>query len=218
MPRPKSDPDSSSGKTSILRGLFSSPWKVGVLWIGGVFLVAAGILAWNSPLVQDLFAGPKIPLPRQVGDLSLGTPQDQILQKYPEVKNALRPYNDDPLFKIATLQVENKVPSSLASKREKKKASPGIVSEKAMPVLGASTVDLLFFQGKLYYLSATWEGDPAKAVPAAQWVEDFRRWNPRRTSPTEVQSMGDQVLLKEWRYADGKTEMTLRDLNYPDHI
>ena len=195
MPRSRSQSDpGSAGKIPFLGGILSSPRKAAVLWIGAVFLIAAGILVWNSPFVRDLFAGPKIPLPRGIGELSLGAPQDQIFQKYPEIKKALRPFNDDPLFKIAT------------------------VKPKPAAVPGASAVDLLFFQDKLYYVSAMWEGDPAKSVPAAQWVENFRRWSPRRTSPTDVQSMGDQVLLKEWRYADGPTEMTLRDLNYPDHV
>jgi hypothetical protein len=29
--------------------------------------------------------------------------------------------------------------------------------------------------------------------------------------------MGDRVMLREWRYADGPSEMVLRDLDYPDH-
>ena len=157
-------------------------------------LLALGFFIWNTNTVQDLFAGPRIPLPRQASDFSLGMSKSEIVQRYPKIKKLFRSFNGDPLFDIATLD------------------------PKVGLAPGASRVDLLFFKDQLYFISATWENGPATALPVQKWVEDFKRWNPRRSSPAEVQNMGDQASLKEWNFADGKTEMTLRDLSYADHI
>jgi hypothetical protein len=166
-------------------------------WKGKVlgFLAALIILTiiWSTGAFNSLFAGPKIPLPRQVGDLSLGMDMSDILSRFPGAKKKMRPFNNDPQFKIVTLG-----PSDGVS--------------------GPSTVDLLFYlpNSKLYFVSAMWEGDGAKTIPVDQWAHQFRRWN--KVSNGNPEPLGNDVLLKEWHFNDNQTEMILRDLDYSTHL
>ncbi len=195
MPRLKQQPAAykkreSKAKLLVSHGIPTPRWKVW-LAVGLLFtLLLFGIL-WTSGVFKDLFAGPKIPLPRQVLNISMGMTWDQLLQKYPELKKKIRSFNDDPLFKIATL-------------------------DAACGLTGASSLDLLFFKKQLYFLSASWEGEGAKPIPLEVWQHQYRRWD--KTPSQDKQPLGPQVHYKEWQFNDGLTEMTLRDLDYPDHL
>jgi hypothetical protein len=167
----------------------SSPkWK----WfaLGFILLLVVGVGVWSTGIIQNAMAGPAIPLPRQTTEFTLGTDEDAILQKYPEIKKSVRKFNNDPLFQIVTLTTKD-------------------------GLTGASSVDLLFYKKTLYFISTMWDGDNAKTVALKDWASEYRRWNKRGT---DSEPLGDQVLLKEWHFADPQTEMILRDLNYPDHI
>jgi hypothetical protein len=163
-------------------------WK----WVAltTILLIVGGVGIWSTGIIQNAFAGPNIPLPRQTTEFSLGMTEDDVLQKHPEIKKALRKFNDDPVFQIVTLNSKN-------------------------GLTGASSVDLLFYKKQLYFVSAMWDGDRAKGVDLKDLAQQYRRWNKKGSG---AESLGDQVLLKEWRFTDTQTEMTLRDLNYPDHV
>jgi hypothetical protein len=60
-----------------------------------------------------------------------------------------------------------------------------------------------------------WDGDKAKAITLKEWTAEYRRWN---SHGADSEPLGDKVILKEWHFVDPQTEMTLRDLNYPDHL
>lgn len=163
-------------------------WKV----LGFIAFLVLLSLLWTTGLFQKWTLGPKIPLPRQVAGLSLGMNMQEVLQKYPSVKKLLRPYNNDPLFNIATLP------------------SPSGPT-------GPSTLDLLFFKDQLYYVSAMWEGGNIGSVPLDEWSKQFRRWN--RNKGSSIETLGSQATLKEWNFTeDGETEMVLRDLSYSDQV
>jgi len=166
----------------------SSQWK----WfaLGFILLLVLGVGVWNTNLVQNALAGPAIPLPRQASEFALGMDEDAIIQKHPEIKKSIRKFNNDPLFQIVTLTTKDGLSD-------------------------ASSVDLLFYKKTLYFVSTMWDGDKAKSVALKDWASEYRRWNKRGT---DSEPLGDQVLLKEWHFADPQTEMILRDLNYPDHI
>ena len=185
------------------------------------FLIALSAL-WTAGVFHPLFAGPKIPLPRVTGPLTLGMTLDDVIQRYPlmnladlmkkypkmgleeivrkhpnlkkkmpEMQRALRSFNSDPLFGITTLNAMN-------------------------GLSGPASMDLLFFKNRLYFMSAMWEGAEAQALPFQDWTRQFRRWN--SNSKGSEEPLGSDVMLKEWRFADGQTEMTLRDLNYTSKV
>ncbi|HET9870806.1 MAG TPA: hypothetical protein VFR02_09970 [bacterium] len=185
MPHPKPshpvEPTSRSPRSGF------TPGRSAVLALLALVLVAAALGAGG--LWQDLFAGPKIPLPRQNGPLTLGMPEAQVAQLLPGSRKKLRPFNNDPDFKIADLTSADGLPT------------------------GWSTLSLLYYQGRLYYLSVMWNGDAAQALPFDQWVRQYRRWD-RGPQGHQTQSMGAQITLEEWHFTDGSTEMTLRNLGY----
>jgi hypothetical protein len=195
-------------------------------WKGVVIGLLFGLIVlsalWSTGAFKELFAGPKIPLPREVASLSLGMTLDQVLEKYPqlnlgdllkenpgmtleeivkkhsslkkklpEMKKTLRTFNNDPLFGIATLNAVN-----------------GLTE--------AASMDLVFFKNQLYFISGSWEAEKAQQIPLQEWAKQYRRWN--RTGAGNAEPLGTDVMLKEWHFGDGKTEMTLRDLNYPNHL
>ncbi len=193
-------------------------WKVGV-FVFGLLIISA---LWSSGIFKELFAGPKTPLPRGAVNLQLGMTLDQVLQLYPlmnlgevmkeypnmtleeiikkhsrvrknlaELKKTLRPFNNDPLFGITTIN-------------------------NMSGLSGAASMDLLFFKNQLYFISALWESDAAQKLPFPNWVKEFRRWS--RASNANGENLGSDVLLKEWHFNDEQTEMTLRDLNYSNHL
>lgn len=166
-------------------------WKGKAIGFLFALILLAGI--WSTGVFKEFFAGPKIPLPRETAGLALGMTLDEVLQKYPTAKKKLRPFNNDPQFKIVTLD-----------------ASAGVT--------GATSLDLLFYlpNSKLYFVSATWEGDNAKTIPLEQWAKQYRRWN--KNSSGGPEPLGNDVTLKEWHFNDTHTEMILRDLNYSNHI
>ncbi|HUO57966.1 MAG TPA: hypothetical protein VMV05_07285 [bacterium] len=212
--------ESSAEKRSASPSAGVPRWK----WILVSLLFGLIALAslWGTGAFRSLFAGPKIPLPRAVGSLTLGMDLDEVIQKYPlmnltdlmkkypkmgleeivrkhpnlkkkmpEMQRALRPFNNDPLFGITTLNNLN-------------------------GLSGASSMDLLFFKNRLYFVSAMWEGAEAQSLPFQDWVRQFRRWNSNARGSEEP--LGSDVMLKEWKFSDGPTEMTLRDLNYSGKI
>jgi hypothetical protein len=163
-------------------------WKKKVIGFLFALIVLTGI--WSTGVFREAFAGPKIPLMREAAGFSLGMTRDEVRQKIPALKKKLRGFNSDPEFKIATLGKESGLKD-------------------------ASSVDLLFFQGKLYFISAMWEREQAQLVPVADWAKQFRRWT--RAKSGKPEPLAGDVLLKEWHFNDGTTEMTLRDLNYSEH-
>ena len=175
-------------ETSSFAGQAAPKWKWAIL--AAIFLVVIGGGVWSTGIIQNALAGPNIPLPRQVTEFSLGMAESDILQKYPKIKKSIRNFNNDPLFQIVTLT-----------------SKEGLTD--------ASSVDLLFYKKNLYFISTMWDGDRANNVALADWAKQYRRWNKRGT---DSEPLGDKVLLKEWRFTDPQTEMTLRDLNYTDHI
>ncbi len=166
-------------------------WKGKV--IAFIFALILLTAIWSTGAFKGLFAGPKIPLPRQVNDLALGIPMADVLQKYPAAKKKMRPFNNDPQFQIVTLG-----------------PSEGVT--------GPSSIDLLFYipNSKLYFMSSMWDADGAKSIPVEDLAHQYRRWNKNSTGGPEP--LGNDVLLKEWHFNDGSTEMTLRDLNYSSHL
>jgi hypothetical protein len=163
-------------------------WKWAVL--GLILLIVLGTGVWSTGIIQNALAGPKIPLPRQVTEFSLGMTEDQVLEKHPGIKKSMRKFNNDPLFQIVTLTQKD-----------------GLTD--------ASSMDLLFYKKQLYFVSTMWDGEKAKAISIKDWAKEYRRWN---SHGADSEPLGDQVLLKEWHFTDPQTEMTLRDLNYPDHL
>jgi hypothetical protein len=166
-------------------------WKGKV--IGVIFALIVLTAIWSTGVFKSLFAGPKIPLPRQVNDFALGINMNEVLQKYPLAKKKMRPFNNDPQFQIVSLG-----------------PSEGVT--------GPTSVDLLFYipNSKLYFVSSMWDADGAKAIPVEDWAHQYRRWNKNASGSPEP--LGADVLLKEWHFDDGSTEMTLRDLNYSAHL
>jgi hypothetical protein len=157
-------------------------------------LVLISTALWVGGFWQNLFAGPNIPLPRQTSQLTLGLNLEQVLQLYPGVQKELRPYNNDPLFRIADLTPSDGLPSNL------------------------SGLSVLFFKDQLYYVLSSWEGTAAQAIPVDDWVHQYRRWNLRGGQGEQSQVLGGQNLLREWYFSDSKTEMVLRTMNYENKI
>ena len=187
--RQQNQPSSDKNSgTDLLSSQAAPRWKWVVL--AGILMIVLFAGVWSTGIIQNALAGPNIPLPRQVTEFSLGMAQDDLVQKYPKIKKSIRNFNNDPLFQIVTLT-----------------AKDGLAD--------ASSVDLLFYKKTLYFVSTMWDGDKAKSVDLADQAKQFRRWNQRGS---DSEPLGDQVLLKEWHFNDKQTEMTLRDLNYPDHV
>jgi hypothetical protein len=152
----------------------------------GVCLLA--LFLYSSGVLKDLFAGPKVPLPRQVAEVTLGQTLEELQPRFSGLKKLLRPYNNDPEFKIATLTSEN-------------------------GLAGATKADFIFFHNQLYFISAEWDGAKPQSLPFEDWARQFRRWN--KTPHPQAEKLNDQVNLKEWHFADGSTEMVLMHLDYP---
>ncbi len=161
--------------------------------IGFIFALLILCAIWSTGVFKQFFAGPKIPLPRETAGLSLGMSLDDILQRFPTAKKKMRAFNNDPDFKIVTL-------------------------DAAAGVTGATSVDLLFYlpNSKLYFISATWDGDSASTIPVTDWAHQYRRWNKNTNGAPEP--LGNDVTLKEWHFDDTHTEMVLRDLSYSNHM
>jgi len=191
MPRHKPSPVielvvSENKKSS--RALIGKKGRI-TAWILLVLVLVSAAL-WAGGFWQNLFAGPRIPLPRETSGLALGISLEQVIQLYPGVKKELRPYNNDPLFRIADLTSSDGLPSDL------------------------SGLSALFFKNQLYYVLSSWEGAPALAVPMDQWVHQYRRWTLHNGQGQPTQVLGGQDLLREWYFSDSQTEMTLRAMNY----
>jgi len=211
-PAAKSEPSSTSSKTP------SWKWKVAVFIFG--LLLLSGL--WSAGVFRELFAGPKTPLPRASVNLQLGMSLDQVLQLYP-LMNFGDLLKDNPGMTVEQIaKKHSKVRKNLETLRKTLRSfnnDPdfGITTLNNLTGLsGASSMDLLFYKGQLYFISTLWEGDQAKQEPFENWVKEFRRWN--RTSNGSGESLGSDVLLKEWHFKDAQTEMTMRDLNYSNHL
>ncbi len=146
------------------------------------------LFLFTSGILRDLFAGPKIPLPRQVGPVTLGQTLEELQPRFTSLKKLLRPYNNDPQFQIATLSIQD-------------------------GLSGMSKADFIFFHNQLYFISAEWDGAESKALPVNEWAHQFRRWN--QTHHPSDEKLKDGVTLNEWNFADGSTEMTVMHLDYP---
>ncbi len=188
MARPKSKPPVEVKAAPTVPLKESTPrWKVFLaLGILGVCLLV--MFLFSSGIMRDLFAGPKIPLPRQVAQITLGQTLEELQPRFTGLKKLLRPYNNDPQFQIATLTPQD-------------------------GLTGLAKVDFIFFHNQLYFISAEWDGADAKALPVEGWAHQFRRWSKVRHPQTE--KLNDQVKLNEWYFADGSTEMTVMHLDYP---
>lgn len=196
-------------------------WKV-VGFI--IFLVLASGL-WSTGFLQDLFAGPKVPLPREVLGFSLGMSLDDVLQKYP-LMNLGDLFRENPNMSLEEILKKNhKLTKKKVAEMEKTlrpfNNDPNFGIATIMPqagLTGAESVDVLFYlpTKQLYFVSTMWDGNDAKTVPVDDWAKTFRRWikNPSQTT----ENLSPDVNLKEWHYVDKQTEMTVRNLAYSDHV
>ncbi len=191
MPRPKPQRPTEVKAAPAVPPKDATPtWKVATaLGLLGFCLLV--LFLFSSGILRDLFAGPKVPLPRQVAQVSLGQTLDELQPHFTGLKKLLRPYNNDPDFQIATLTSQN-------------------------GLTGATKADFIFFHNQLYFISAEWDGATPKTLPIEDWAHQFRRWN--KAGNTQNEKLNNQVNLKEWHFADGATEMTLMDLDYPGNI
>jgi len=163
------------------------PWKKTLLVGVGVLIVAGYLL--STGVVQDLTAGPKTPLPRTTLGLDFGADLKTVLARFPGSKD--RPFNNDPHFRILTLK-----------------------DRKDMPE-GAAEAELIFFEDRLYFVSAKWEENATEKVPVDAWSEEYRRWKRRQPNDAvALQGAGQDTVLNEWYFDDGTTEMILRDLKF----
>jgi hypothetical protein len=192
-PRRKQPPVSEAAPSKAKSDSIPTPGQWKGKAIGFLFALIVMGAIWSTGVFRELFAGPKIPLPREAAGFSLGMSLDDVEKAYPATKKKLRPFNNDPQFSIVTLG-----------------PSEGLT--------GASSTDLLFYlpNNKLYFVSATWDGDSANGIPLTEWAHQYRRWNKNAAGSSEP--LGNDVLLKEWHFDDQKTEMVLRDLNYSNHL
>ncbi len=220
MPRPKPQQHikSPSEKPASSSAPATPGWKWKVLaFIFGVLILFA---LWSGGAFQSLFAGPKIPLPRDVVNLSLGMTLDEVMEKYP-LLNLGELLKDNPGKTLEEIlkkhpAMKKKLPEMKTTLRPFN-GDPqfGITTLSVLNGLsGASSMDLLFFipNKKLYFISTTWDGADAQKLSFTDWVNNFRRW--KRPTTTGAESLGADVDLKEWHFNDNVTEMTLRDLNY----
>lgn len=188
MARPKPQSHTEAKSAPAVKPKDATPrWKV-LLALGMLGACLLVLFLFTSGVMKDLFAGPKIPLPRQVAQVSLGQTLEDLQARFTGLKKLLRPYNNDPDFKIATLTTAN-------------------------GLTGATKADFIFFHNQLYFISAEWDGTNSQAIPYEDWTRQFRRWN--KLSHPQDEKLNDQVKLKEWHFADGSTEMTLMHLDYP---
>jgi hypothetical protein len=157
-----------------------------------MILLVLGFM-FSTGMMQELFAGPKTPLPRVNLGLGFGTDLKDILEKFPGCED--RSFNNDPLFRIITLKGRQDLPE------------------------GASESELIFFEGKLYFVSAKWEDGEAVKIPVESWARQFRRWNRRFPAPSaSLQGDANDTLLKEWYFDDGNTELILRNLEFKKQV
>jgi hypothetical protein len=151
------------------------PWKKTLLIAGAVLFVAAFLHSTGA--FREMMAGPKTPLPRLNIGLSFGTELKDMLIRFPGAKD--RAFNNDPQFRILTLKDRKDMPD------------------------GAAEAELIFFEGKLYFVSAKWDNDAAAKVPVESWAQQFRRWKKRQPSPAiALQGAGSDTVLNEWYFED----------------
>jgi hypothetical protein len=155
------------------------------VWLGILGGVIVLYTAWIA--VHRLNEGPKTPLPRQAAAVSFGQSFDQVKAIVPQAE--LHPYNNDPDFKIASLKKAEELPAGLTG------------------------LDLIFYQGSLFFISQQWEQpDGQKDLDA--WAKTYRRW--LKEGGGKLQSLGDGATLREWYFQDTGTEMILRELKFKD--
>jgi len=163
-------------------------WKKAALGILGL-LIALGAL-YSAGTFDNIRLGPKIPIERTVTEFPLGMTLEDISARYKKSLKGLRPFNGDKDLRIMTLTAKDGYKTS-------------------------DSADLLFFQDKLYFVSVMWSGASAEAQPFETLVKTARRW--RLTKGGIPENLGTDVLLKEWHFSDGPTEMTLRELKFNDN-
>jgi hypothetical protein len=162
-------------------------WKKATLVILGL-LIALGAL-YAAGTFDNIRLGPKIPIDRVSTEFPLGMTLEELSARYKKSLKNLRPFNGDKDLRIITLTAKDGYKTS-------------------------DSADLLFHKDKLYFVSVMWSGPTAESQPFEMWVKNARRWKLNKGGTPE--NLGAEVLLKEWHFADGPTEMTLRDLKFND--
>src|SRR5262245_8798363 len=71
-------------KKGLPNPLAEGGWKGKLLAFLAAFVILAAI--WSTGVFNSLFAGPKVPLPRQVGTLALGATMDEVFTAYPAAR------------------------------------------------------------------------------------------------------------------------------------
>jgi hypothetical protein len=168
MAPPTSAPKTKSGRS------------IALVLVGTVLLV---LLAWS--VIHRSNEGPAIPLPRIAGTCQLGVSYLQLKSTFPSMQ--LRPFNNDPDFKIASLKEKDHLPENLTG------------------------LDLIFYKNTLFFVSQQWE-TPVASKDLDAWASQYRRWV--KEGGGKLQSLRDNASLREWNFQDTSTEMILRELKY----
>ena len=220
MPSKRKTPAVKAPEKPAASALGSGGWKMKAVAFLFALVLIGGL--WSTGVFKMLFKGPKIPLPRQTVDLSLGMSLDEVQKKYPymNLSELFKQYPGMSLDEILKKnpKLRKKLPGMENTLRPFND-DPNFGIATLLPqsgLTGASTVDVLFYlpTRKLYFISAMWQGDDAKGIPLEDWAHQYRRWTQASGGP---EPLGGDVQLKEWHFNDGPTEMTLRDLKYSDH-
>ncbi len=180
-PVPKAEPKSTTGSVKSGQG------KSGKLWPILLGLAILGLLGWG--LLSKIAQGPKTPLPREAFGIKLGSSSKDAQQAIPKL--VLRPYNNDPDFKIVSMKASEGIPTGLTS------------------------LDLIYYKDQLFFISQQWDGK-STGVNLDAMAHDFRRWS--RKGAGNPQSLGEGASLREWYFSDGGAEMILRELKYNDQV
>jgi len=162
-------------------------WKKAALGILALLIILGALYAAGT--FDNIRLGPKVPIDRVATEFPLGMTLEDLSARYKKSLKKLRPFNGDKELRIVTLTPKDGYQAS-------------------------DSADLLFFQDKLYFVSVMWSGPSAEAQPFGDWVKMARRWKLNKGGVPE--NLGEDVLLKEWHFNDGPTEMTLRDLKFND--
>lgn len=197
-------------------------WKVKAA--GFLFALILLTALWSAGVFNALFAGPKIPLPRQVDELTLGMTLDEVVAKYPmlnmdRVLDQYKVHSMEDLFKKKPALKKSLPQLQRALRSFNNDPQFGITTLKTSDGLkGSTTVDLIFYlpTQKLYFISSMWESGDGASVPVEDWAHQYRRW--KKGNSGSAENLGNNVILKEWNFVDDQTEMVLRSLDYSGKV